>query len=149
MDVLDHIKKEHDGFKKKIADIEAATSAKKKEIFKELHAEIHGHHEAEEKIVFPMVKEKKDEEAMEVVQEMIEEHRLGSYQFSVLEKTPVENETWDAKFSVLKEVLEHHMEEEESELVPMARKMIPERKLVEIMDKFESVHEEKKKEMKK
>lgn len=149
MDVLTHIKEEHDMFKGKIAEIEAAVGEGKKEIFRELYAKIHGHHEAEEEVLFPMVKEKAAGEAQEVVLEMIEEHKLGSYQFSVIEKTSVENETWDAKFSVLKEVLEHHIEEEEEEFMPLARKMIPEETLVKILDKFEKVHEAKEKEQKK
>lgn len=149
MDVLDHIKKEHDGFKKKIAKIEAAKGDSKKEIFRELYAEIHGHHEAEEAFIFALVKEKANGKAREVVLEMIEEHSLGSYQFSVLEKTSIENDTWDAKFSVLKEVLDHHMDEEEKEFLPLAKKSIPAKTLVEILDKFETFHEDKMKEKKK
>lgn len=149
MNVLDHIKKEHESFREKMAKVKAATGNKKKEIFRELYAEIHGHHEAEEKVIFPLLKEKTDKEDMEIVLEMIEEHSLGSYQFSVLERTSVENETWDAKFSVLKEVLDHHMEEEEDELLTMAKKIIPKETLVEILDKFEMVHKEKMNEQKK
>lgn len=149
MDVLAHIMEEHDNFKGKIAEIETAVGEKKKEIFRELYAEIHGHHEAEEKVLFPMVKEKADKEEQEVVLEMIEEHKLGSYQFSVIEKTSVDNETWDAKFSVLKEVLEHHIEEEEEEFMPLARELISEQALAEILDQFETVHEEKQKEQEK
>lgn len=149
MNILDHIKEEHEDFKKKIAKIEKAKGAKKEDMFKELYAEIHGHHEAEEKVLFPIVKEKAKGEDLEVVLEMIEEHSLGSYQFKVLQKTSVENDTWDAKFTVLKEVLEHHIKEEEEELLPIAKKMISEAKLVEILDKFETVHKEKTKQQEK
>ena len=149
MDVLMHIKEEHAGFKEKIAEIKTAKGDRKKKIFRELYAEIHGHHEAEEKVVFPIVKEKAEEEAQKVVLEMIEEHSLISYQFSVVEKTSVENKTWDAKFSVLREVLEHHLEEEEEEFLPMARKMIYKEIWVEALDKFETVLEENKKEKEK
>lgn len=149
MNILDHIKEEHEDFKKKITKIEKAKGAKKEDMFKELYAEIHGHHEAEEKVLFPIVKEKAKGEDLEMVLEMIEEHSLGNYQFKVLQKTSVENETWDAKFTVLKEVLEHHMTEEEDELLPIAKKMISEAKLVESLDKFETVHKEKTKQQEK
>ncbi|MBV1757663.1 MAG: hemerythrin domain-containing protein [Dethiosulfatibacter sp.] len=149
MTVLDHIKEEHESFREKIAKIEATTSNKKMEIFNELFAEIHGHHEAEEKVIFPLVIDKKDEKTMDIVLEMIEEHTLVSYHFSVLEKESVDNETWDAKFSLLKEKLNHHLEEEEEEFLPMARKMISEEKLIEMLDKFETVNEDKTKEKKK
>ncbi len=143
MDVLNYIMKEHDNIKEMIAGIEAAVGERKKEIFRELYAEMHGHHEAEEEVVFPMLKEKKDEGARKVVLEMIEEHNLESYQLNILEKTPVGNATWDAKFSVLKELLEHHMEEEEEEFMTLAKKMIPKEKLVDIRYEFETVLEEK------
>lgn len=142
MNVLEHIKEEHADFRKKLTKIENAKGEQKKVIFKELFAEIHGHHEAEEQVVFPLVKAKKDEKAQDIVLEMIEEHTLGMHQFKVLDKTPVEDETWDAKFAVLKEVLTHHMDEEEKEFIPKAQKAITEKVLVDILPKFESVLED-------
>lgn len=149
MNVIDHIKEEHKIFREKIAEIEKADGNMKKELFTELYALIHGHHEAEEKVVFPKIKEKVDKEELEIVLEMIEEHAVGTYQFSVLEKLPVKDETWDAKFSVLKEILDHHMEEEEAELLPLADKLLPKSTLAEILDKFETVNETKMREQKK
>ena len=149
MDVLTHIKEEHEQFRNLMKEIENAAGEKKKELFRDLYAQLHGHHEAEEHVVFPLVKEKAGEEDKEVVREMIEEHSLGNYQFSVIEKTFVDNETWDAKFSVLKEVLEHHMKEEEDEFITLARKVLPKEKLEEVLEEFEAVLEKKKKEKEK
>ncbi len=147
MNVLSHIKEEHEKFKEKMSKIKAAKKDKKK-LFREFYAELSGHHEAEEHVVFPLVRKNVKGEDDEIVLEMIEEHSLGSYQFSVLEKTPVDNETWNAKFSVLKEVLEHHMKEEEKDFIPLAREVISEEKLENILEKFESVLKEYKNEKK-
>ena len=141
MDVLDHMKEEHEKFKKLMSSIESAEGDKKKNLFREFYAELNGHHEAEEHVVFPIVKEKVKGEDVEVVLEMIEEHSVGNYQFSLLEKTSVENETWDAKFSVLKEILGHHIEEEENEFMPLARKAVPKEKLVDMLEEFEIILE--------
>ena len=149
MDVLTHIKEEHVEFRSLMKKIEAAKGSKKKELFHELYAELHGHHEAEETVIFSKVKEKVKGEDEEVVKEMIEEHHLGSYQFSLLERTSIDNETWDAKFSVLKEVLDHHMKEEEKEFMPLARKVMPKEWLDESLKEFESVLEKNKKEKEK
>lgn len=149
MDVLDHMKKEHSNFKKLMSSIESAKGDKKKNLFKEFYAELSGHHEAEEHVVFPKVREKAKGKDVEVVLEMIEEHSLGNYQFSILERTSVENETWDAKFSVLQELLEHHMEEEEKEFMPLARKAVPKETLTDMLEEFEIVlskYEKEKKE---
>lgn len=145
MDVLKEIKKEHDEFKSLISKIEKSKGEKKKTLFRELYAKIKGHHEAEERVVFPDVKKKSDEEGKDVVREMIEEHSLAVYQFSVLEKTSIDNDTWDAKFSVLKEVLSHHMDEEEQDLFEQARKVLNKKDLEEKYDPFESTMDEYKK----
>ena len=89
-----------------------------------------------------------EEEDKEVVREMIEEHTLGKYQLKVIEKTAVDDDTWDAKFMVLKEVLEHHMKEEEKEFFSIAKKVVPKEKAEELLEEFESIMEmkEKKKE---
>ena len=50
-------KEEHESFREWIAKIEDATGNKKKEKFTELYTEIHGHNEAEEKVIIRMVKE--------------------------------------------------------------------------------------------
>ncbi len=146
MDVLTHIKEEHEQFRKMMSKIETTKGNKKKDLFRSFYAELNGHHAAEEHLIFPLVRAKVKGEDVEVVQEMIEEHSLGKYQFSVLERTSVENDTWDAKFSVLKEVLDHHMEEEEKIFMPIAKKAVPKDKLEAIVPEFESTLEKYKKE---
>lgn len=137
MDVLKEIKKEHDEFRKLITSIENSSGQEKKKLFRELYVKIKGHHEAEERVVFPDVKKKTDEEGKDTVREMIEEHSLGAYQFSVLERTGIDNDTWDPKFSVLKEVLTHHMDEEEKEFFKEAKKVLTKVELEEKYDPFE------------
>ncbi len=145
MDVLKEIKKEHDEFKKLITKIENSKGKERKKLFDELYVNIKGHHEAEERVVFPDVKERLEEEAKDTVREMIEEHSLGAYQFSLIEKTAIDNETWDAKFSVLKEILTHHMDEEEKEFFKEARKVLEKDELEEKYDTFENINDEYKK----
>ena len=73
---------------------------------------------------------------------MIEEHSLAAYQFSVVEKTGIDNETWDAKFSVLKEVLTHHLDEEEKEFFKLAKETLKKDEREEKYDPFENTQEE-------
>ena len=137
MDVLKVIKQEHDEFKDLIKLIEEASGATKKSHFETLKMDVTAHHKAEEKVVFPDVKSKSDEEGKEIVLEMIAEHKLGAHQMNLLDKTAVDHETWDAKFAVLKEVLNHHMDEEEKELFKQAKKVLTKEELVEKCDPFE------------
>ena len=148
MNVLEEIKKEHNEAKELIKKIENSEGETKKKHFQELYATVKGHHEAEEIVLFQDVKEKSEDEGKEVVREMIEEHSLVAYQFSVIEKTSIDNDTWDAKFSVLKELLTHHIDEEEKDFFKQAKKVLTEKELKEKYDPFEETQEEYEKEQK-
>lgn len=145
MDVLQEIQKEHEEFRRMIAKIEMETESNKKSMFQTLKNEVTAHHEAEESVVFPDVKSKSEEEGKKIVREMIEEHNIGSYQMSLLDRTSVSNETWDAKFSVLKEVLLHHMDEEEKELFKQAKKVLTKDELIQKYKPFEEKEKKEKK----
>lgn len=149
MNILDHIKEEHESFRKLMEEIKSSEGKEKRNKFRDLYAKLHGHHEAEEHVLFPLIREKVEGDDDSTVLGMIEEHSLGNYQFSLLERTALENETWDPKFSVLEEVLEHHMDEEEEEFIPLAKKVLSKETLNEINKEFENYHEEKEKEMRK
>jgi hypothetical protein len=49
-----------------------------------------------------------------------------------LERTPVQDETWKAKFTVMKENLEHHIDEEEGEMFDQARELLGGQELTEL-----------------
>ncbi len=149
MNVLQEIKKEHQEFRNLILKIEKAKGDKKVSLFHDFYSKIKGHHEAEEHVVFKDVKQKSDEEGKSVVLEMIEEHSLITYQFSLLERTSIDNETWDAKFSVLKEILTHHLDEEEDEFFNQAKKVLTEQEIKDKYAPFEDTQEKYQKDQEK
>ena len=139
MNYLEHNIEEHNKAKDLIAQIEKEEDGKKKrKLFEELYVLIHAHHKAEEEVVFPAVMNKLEaKEDLDVPREMKEEHSLAAYQFSVIEKTGIRNETWDAKFSTLKEVVEHHMDEEQDEFAKVAKDVLTEAELEDLLVQFE------------
>ncbi len=137
MDVLKEIKKEHDEFRKLIREIEKLEGEDKRIAFIELYSKLKGHHYAEEKVVFPHVKARAKAEDKETILEMVEEHNLGSYQLSLLDRTSLESETWSAKFSVLKEILTHHMDEEEDKFFKLADFVLNDQERKSLYDEFE------------
>ena len=50
-----------------------------------------------------------------------EEHHVVDMVMAELERLPFDDETWGAKAKVMKENIEHHMEEEEGEMFKQAR----------------------------
>ena len=58
------------------------------------------------------------------VAEGIEEHHIVKVLIAELKKLTPEDEVFTAKFKVLSENVEHHMKEEENELLPDAKKQL-------------------------
>jgi len=61
---------------------------------------------------------------MTSVLEGYEEHAVVKQLLSELDELSKDDETWGAKLKVLQENVEHHVEEEEGEMFPSARKVL-------------------------
>jgi hypothetical protein len=124
MDALTLLKTDHDKVKKMLAEGEATTDRAEKtrtELFGELKAEMVLHERIEEEIFYPALKA--HPKAKEIVLEGYEEHHVVDEIMGELEATDVTDETWGAKFKVMKENIEHHIEEEEGEMFKTARQV--------------------------
>jgi hypothetical protein len=97
------------------------------ELFARLKEELDLHARVEEEIFYPALEE--DEETREITLEAYEEHRLVKQLLSELEAEPKDTEEWTAKFTVLKENIEHHVEEEEGEMFRKARQLLSEQEI--------------------
>jgi iron-sulfur cluster repair protein YtfE (RIC family) len=89
------------------------------DLFTRLKEELDLHARIEEEIFYPALEA--TEQTREIVFEAYEEHLLVKKLLSELEAEPKDTEEWTAKFTVLKENIEHHVEEEEGELFKKAR----------------------------
>jgi hemerythrin-like domain-containing protein len=75
-------------------------------------------------------------EAREVALEGSEEHHVSEMVFKELEKMPKGQDQWAAKLSVFKELLEHHIKEEEGTIFKAAEKVLSENKFQSILKQF-------------
>lgn len=64
-------------------------------------------------------------EAPDIVLAGIEEHHVADAIIKELHEVRKDNEKWGAKFAVLKESVEHHIQEEERKMFPVARGTMP------------------------
>ena len=94
------------------------------ELFARLKEELDLHARIEEEIFYPALEEA--EETRDIALEAYEEHRLVKQLLDELEAEPKDSEEWTAKFTVLKENIEHHVEEEEGEMFKKARQALSE-----------------------
>jgi hypothetical protein len=124
MDAIALLKADHDKVKKMLAEGEETTERAEKtrtELFDTLKSEMLIHERIEEEIFYPALKS--HPKARDIVLEGYEEHHVVDEIMGELETTPVTDETWGAKFKVMKENIEHHIEEEEGEMFKQARQV--------------------------
>ncbi|MCC6272946.1 MAG: hemerythrin domain-containing protein [Deltaproteobacteria bacterium] len=108
----------------------------KLQIAREVFHELDVHAAVEEEVFYPEVKAKADAEGRKLVAEGYEEHHVVKQLISELQQLKPEDERFDAKFKVLKENVEHHIEEEEKELFPEAKEALADEG-AEVADRIE------------
>lgn len=125
MNAFNLLKSDHERVAGILTSIEETTERAVKgrdELFTRLKAELDLHAKIEEEVFYPALEETK--EARDITLEAYEEHRLVKRMLAELEVEPKDTEEWTAKFTVLKENIEHHVEEEEGELFKKARQVL-------------------------
>ena len=110
------------------------------ELFARLKAELDLHAMIEEEILYPALED--TEEAREITLEAYEEHRLVKQLLAELEAEPKDTEEWTAKFTVLKENIEHHVEEEEGEMFKKARQALSEVEIETLGDRLQDAKQQ-------
>jgi hypothetical protein len=145
MNAFELLKKDHEkvsGLFKQLDDTTERAVKTREELFGKLKQELDIHARIEETIFYPAIKEAK--ETHEITLEAIEEHNVVKQLLSELESLPVEDETWTAKLTVLKENVEHHVEEEEGEMFKDAQKVLSAEQVEELGARMESAKQEQK-----
>lgn len=82
------------------------------------------HMKMEEKYFYPRLKEAMGDDHPMLVDEANEEHHAARMLMLELKVMPVTSDTYDAKMKVLKEEIEHHVKEEEEEMLPKAEELL-------------------------
>lgn len=92
-------------------------SQAKRRLAENAMAELEVHAALEEEIFYPAVKNEVDD-GSSMVQEAIEEHQTVKQLISELKRMEEADQEFESQFSQLMENVQHHVEEEESEMLP-------------------------------
>lgn len=106
------------------------------EVLEKIKAEMQVHEAIEEEIFYPALQQ--HEKAKEIVLEGYEEHHVVDQILGELDDVSVEDERWAAKFSVMKENVEHHIEEEEDDMFKKAKQIFSDDELNELGERMET-----------
>ena len=118
--VLTMLKADHKKVKGLFTEYEEATPRKQQDIAQTTIQALEIHAELEEELIYPAIRKgTKDDEGMN---EATEEHHLVHVLIAELKKLESSDETFKAKFTVLGELVKHHVKEEEGEMFPEAQK---------------------------
>ena len=139
MNAIELLKTQHEEAKALFDQIEAAEDEDKEELFEQLADALAVHATIEEKHFYPATKNARTEE---LLQEAVEEHLSVKRLIADLLDMSPEDAQFDAKVTVLREQVEHHVEEEEGELFPRVKKMFKEDELEDLGMVMEDMAEE-------
>lgn len=108
-------------------------------LFMEIDDALMLHTRIEEEVVYPVLEELK--KTHDIVLEGIEEHHVIKVLLEELAEVPENTEQWTAKLKVLKESVEHHVEEEEGTMFPKARHALTQEQKEELAQNIEAMAE--------
>ena len=121
-DAIEILEREHRRFEALLKQGEETTErarATRRDLLASLTADLNAHELMEEKVLYPALQA--HPQAREIVLEGFEEHHVADLIVNELREVATNDEAWGAKFKVLKESIEHHIEEEEGNMFRLAR----------------------------
>lgn len=130
MDAIKLITTDHDNMRelfKQYEDTGERAHAKRGQIANEVFLELEAHAAIEEEIFYPAVRATRSKDLKDTVAEGIEEHHVVDVLIGELKQLEPSDEQFEAKFKVLMENVQHHMEEEEKEMLPDAKERLGKR----------------------
>jgi hemerythrin superfamily protein len=148
MNAIELLKTDHETVSGLFKSFEAAKKSEsedeKQQIVARICEELEAHAAVEEELFYPAVESRaqEDEKAEESVKEAHEEHALVKGLVAELSGMSGDDGQFEAKVKVLKDLVEHHVEEEEGTMMPRARKLLSSEELEELGARLERRKEE-------
>ena len=143
MNALTLLREDHRSMKKLLAQGEETTERAvktRRQLLDRITTDFRAHEKIEENIFYPALKE--HPKAKDIVLEGYQEHHVADMLIKELHETEVGDEKWGAKFKVLKEGIEHHIEEEEGEMFKKADQIFTAAELNELGNEMAAMKEQ-------
>jgi len=118
--------------------LKTEASAERNQIFKEIMSMLIAHSEAEQQVLYKKMQKSDDEKARSFVFEGMNEHQIVEQQLQQMARTRNKaSEQWTAQLTVLKELVNHHVKEEESTGFSCARNEFDREELEKMSGQFQ------------
>jgi iron-sulfur cluster repair protein YtfE (RIC family) len=125
MDPIRIIKQDHRRVKVLFRRLEQAKSkAERQKVGEELIEELSVHATIEEQLIYPWLRNANGERSVNAVLNALEEHHAMKLVLAELDAMDASDERYLAKFHVVREAVESHIEEEEGKLLPLLERKL-------------------------
>jgi hypothetical protein len=141
MDAFNLLKADHRKVAGLFDELESADGKAKLQVFEQIKTELELHTHIEEKIFYPALE--KPRETHDLTLEAYEEHDVVKKLLRQLSRAKTANEEWEAQAKVLRENVEHHVEEEENELFEKADAALGEERIEALGEEMAAEKERK------
>jgi hypothetical protein len=124
MNAIDLLKRQHKDVRGMFKKLEKSENAReRRQLMDQVRLALEAHTTIEEEIFYPAVRELETKKAEEMVNEAFEEHHVVKLVLRELPEVDPDHERFEAKMTVLSELVEHHVEEEEKEMFKAAKRL--------------------------
>ena len=124
---------------RELADTTERATKQREALVAQIERELKMHAQIEEEVFYPAFKAaSRGTEAEDLFYEAAEEHHLVDMVLPALKAANPKSKEFTAKASVLKELVEHHIKEEESEMFAEARSLFSDDQLRELGDMMQA-----------
>lgn len=110
----------------------------RRDLLDQIKEKLEMHMAAEEQVFYPAVKEVNVKKVEDLIPEAYEEHHVVKLVLTELPQVDPEDEQFKAKMTVLEELIEHHVKEEEKEMFKIAEKL-GEQRLNELAEQMQQL----------
>jgi hemerythrin superfamily protein len=143
LDAIELIERDHRMFRDLFGQYEDAETAEddaaKRRIVTRLLVELTAHEKMEEDVFFPELRQRVSEAGEDDIDEGLQEHHVADLLMDELRDLSLFNADFKPKMRVLRENVEHHLGEEEDNLLPRAKKLLSRARSSELGSRMEAV----------
>jgi len=134
MDAFELLKTDHRKVAELFEMLESAGGKRKLDVFNRIKSELELHTHLEETIFYPALEKPQPTHALTL--EAYEEHKVVKELLSELSAAKSADDEWQAKAKVLRENVEHHVQEEENELFDNAEDALSDEEIEALGDRM-------------
>jgi iron-sulfur cluster repair protein YtfE (RIC family) len=124
MDPIQTLKQQHRKVEDLFEQVDKTTDgATRRALLDQIAESLELHMQLEEEVFYPAVRQADARDAQQQVDEAFEEHHVVKLVLAELPQVDPADDRFEAKMTVLSELIEHHVKEEEKEMFKIARKL--------------------------